>query len=663
MTVAATDPSSHTESDQKMGYAKPGVTLPSPLKYKCTATGEKRAEPCATCNNSNNCMTDGLQIKEPTVDKLDEKSVVKLDAEGGVAACAKGDAAQCGYKPGAKVCGKCGAMATQIKVKDSDSGVGMEREKDEEAYDADNFAKAKVKDDAGEFCDCENYTGVEGGKCEKCGKPMAPVAMKGAFNVGMTAVDDPADEDFTARRKARPKKIFKPDAEKAAFAPGMTGVDHPMADDFTARRKQRHKKRLASMGMKMMEMDDEPQSSVGGLVMSLRQCMSGVVDLYFAAHGAHWNVEGPDFAQYHDLFSEIYNDVFSAIDPFAENIRKLGFPAPAGLNAFASTSPDVSSNSPRELVGRLIRLNGTLLKNLKAAFEVANDIDEQGIANFIAERIDQHQKWNWFLTSSAKSDEMKSLLEEIEAKSAEQSEEPELLAAPAGDLFLCGSTREIKSLTGASPCDDCTGGCVSMDARPDLLEIEAMAEDIIGGKALYSGYADEHDMFAVQVRRKDGKAVEAFFTGDGELDGWLRIPESEVFIKDANVVDINTAVEAALGAVEGKALAIAIGRLDDKEIYVVEVEGADGKSYDVHVATEGKVLSFDERITETKTIEPEAEVEVKDDQADIEAKDDESTDEKSAVLLDEQEELQAVDAQLSAALVELELLELDLDEE
>ena len=239
MTVAATDPSSHTESDQKMGYAKPGVTLPSPLKYKCTATGEKRAEPCATCNNSNNCMTDGLQIKEPTVDKLDEKSVVKLDAEGGVAACAKGDAAQCGYKPGAKVCGKCGAMATQIKVKDSDSGVGMEREKDEEAYDADNFAKAKVKDDAGEFCDCENYTGVEGGKCEKCGKPMAPVAMKGAFNVGMTAVDDPADEDFTARRKARPKKIFKPDAEKAAFAPGMTGVDHPMADDFTARRKRK----------------------------------------------------------------------------------------------------------------------------------------------------------------------------------------------------------------------------------------------------------------------------------------------------------------------------------------------------------------------------------------------------------------------------------------
>ena len=611
-----------------MSYSKPGVTLPSPLKYKCAATGEKLSQPCATCNNSNNCMTDGLQIKEPTVDNLDEKSVVKLDADGAVQACAKGlDVAQCGYKPGAKVCGKCGAMAVQVKIGGADP-------------EAENPVALKPEGDGGDYCNCDNPVATKDGMCENCGKPMPPDAMKG-FMPGMAGIDHPMDEGFADRRKARPKKVVKPDAEKGAFNVGMTAVDDPMDEDFTARRKRRHKKRLASMGMKMIEVDDEPQTSVGELVASLRRCMGGVVNLYFAAHGAHWNVEGPDFAQYHNLFSEIYNDVFSAIDPFAENIRKLGAPAPAGLNAFAPTPTEVTGTSPRALVGRLIMLNGILLNNLKATFEVANSLDEQGIANFIAERIDQHQKWNWFLTSSAKSDEMKSLLDEIEAKSAEQSEDVELVAAPSGDLFLCGSTREIKSLSGASPCDDCTGGCMSMDARPDLLEVEAMAEQIIGGKALYSGYADEHDMFAVQVRRDDGKAVEAFFTGDGELDGWLRIPESEVFVKGANVVDINTAVEAALGAVEGKAIAIAVGRLDDKEIYVVEVEGVDGKSYDVHVATEGKVLSFDERITETKSVEPEV-------------KDEQSTEEKSAA---------SIDAKLSAALIELELLELDFDEE
>ena len=48
---------------------------------------------------------------------MDEKAVVKIDASGDVVACAKGLAAgECGYEKGAKVCGKCGAMAVQQKM-------------------------------------------------------------------------------------------------------------------------------------------------------------------------------------------------------------------------------------------------------------------------------------------------------------------------------------------------------------------------------------------------------------------------------------------------------------------------------------------------------------------------------------------------------------------
>lgn len=46
-----------------------------------------------------------------------EKAVVNIDADGGVTSCPKGDAADCGFT-GGKVCGKCGAMATQEKGKD-----------------------------------------------------------------------------------------------------------------------------------------------------------------------------------------------------------------------------------------------------------------------------------------------------------------------------------------------------------------------------------------------------------------------------------------------------------------------------------------------------------------------------------------------------------------
>ena len=39
---------------------------------------------------------------------------------------------------------------------------------------------------------------------------------------------------------------------------------------------------------------------------------------------------------------------------------------------------------------------------LKRTFDISNEIDEQGICNFIAERIDQHQFWEWQLTATLK---------------------------------------------------------------------------------------------------------------------------------------------------------------------------------------------------------------------------------------------------------------------
>ena len=45
-----------------------------------------------------------------------DKAVVKIDADGSVLKCAKSlGADECGFTPGAKVCGKCGAMPVQMK--------------------------------------------------------------------------------------------------------------------------------------------------------------------------------------------------------------------------------------------------------------------------------------------------------------------------------------------------------------------------------------------------------------------------------------------------------------------------------------------------------------------------------------------------------------------
>lgn len=140
------------------------------------------------------------------------------------------------------------------------------------------------------------------------------------------------------------------------------------------------------------------------LVKALKEVLGNVFSMYVRTHGAHWNVRGSDFAQYHELFETIYEDVYGSIDPLAENIRKLDADAPSSLADFnefdgLSEAP-VSGDSEQVLTQDILDANRIVLESLDKAFEIANDDNEQGIANFLAERIDMHQKWKWQLTSS-----------------------------------------------------------------------------------------------------------------------------------------------------------------------------------------------------------------------------------------------------------------------
>ena len=142
------------------------------------------------------------------------------------------------------------------------------------------------------------------------------------------------------------------------------------------------------------------------LVAALKALLGDAVTMKFTAHGFHWNVEGQDFAQYHDLFASIYEDVDSSIDPIAENIRKMGAFAPFTLPRFIELrsidDAGASAPEPQVLASALLEMNNTMLTSIMTAFDAAMKENQQGIANFLAERQDMHMKWKWQLTASTK---------------------------------------------------------------------------------------------------------------------------------------------------------------------------------------------------------------------------------------------------------------------
>jgi starvation-inducible DNA-binding protein len=140
------------------------------------------------------------------------------------------------------------------------------------------------------------------------------------------------------------------------------------------------------------------------LALALTTCLANATVMYHRTHGFHWNVVGADFPEWHDKFGEIYEDVYGSIDPLGENIRKIGAFPPFRLQELSARATvadgGVMGNDPQTLIADLLATNRGVLDCLNDAFQIANSVNQQGIANFLAERIDAHQKWNWQLSAS-----------------------------------------------------------------------------------------------------------------------------------------------------------------------------------------------------------------------------------------------------------------------
>jgi uncharacterized membrane protein YkoI len=179
------------------------------------------------------------------------------------------------------------------------------------------------------------------------------------------------------------------------------------------------------------------------------------------------------------------------------------------------------------------------------------------------------------------------------------------------NAYMCAVERKVYP-GGASVCDDCPGGCVAEKGMPGLLSVEGIAESMFDGKVLDSGYSSDADMFVVDVQAKDGRAVEVFVDGTtAEVLGWHKLDETSFEQKSAldsmMVIDFHEAADIAVKSIQGSVVAVEPDIFEGFDAYAVEIEGIDGKSYDVFVSLDGEVLGYDKyEPEEAQDIEAEA---------------------------------------------------------
>lgn len=141
------------------------------------------------------------------------------------------------------------------------------------------------------------------------------------------------------------------------------------------------------------------------LVQYLRECLANTFIMYFKAHQLHWNIEGPNFPQYHEFLGNLYEELHGAVDPIAEQIRTLDQYAPtsiASMLAMGAVVENLVNGQPREMFTTLNNDNNILLLTLTKAYEKAEELGQLGISNFLQDRLTAHEKHGWMLRATAK---------------------------------------------------------------------------------------------------------------------------------------------------------------------------------------------------------------------------------------------------------------------
>ena len=524
---------------------------------------------------------------------LNEKSVVKIDGDGTVVKCAKGLAGgECGYQSDTKVCGKCGAMAVEIKMVPVDE----EDTEDEEMTDEDEL-----------FEEDEEEAPMENGKpmlktkgdyLMRSRRRMVPKATRQALmqanqdglyrpvkgeDMGMEDEEDMyyddeeemgmEDEKGLDRRPPRPRPPFPPPGPprgpRGPRKPGGPVMPYK-ADEMMDEEEDMY----MDEEEKAMEMGHRRGHPIYGSGQEGYRRIAREIDR--AGREAGFIRVLGDSDEMYDEEEDMYMDDEDNEYMMDEEGKMYAMPS-------RGAGPMPVYKRQR----RIIRKGDDMMPE--------DEEEDMYMDDEMMEGEDEME------TSPDLEAMRMARLRKLGTKSADVGM----------NGYLCAIDRKV--YPGAtSVCDDCPGGCMAEKGMPGLLHVEGLVEVMFKGDVIDSGYSQDADMYVVDVQTKSGNINEVFVDGtSAEVLGFHRLDDSVLSQKsimdDIQLIDFNDAAEIAVKSIPGSVVAVEPAVFEGFDSYQVEINGLDGKSYDVFVALDGETLGYDSyNSDETAEIEAEA---------------------------------------------------------
>jgi starvation-inducible DNA-binding protein len=141
------------------------------------------------------------------------------------------------------------------------------------------------------------------------------------------------------------------------------------------------------------------------LIDKMKEYLASNFAFYLKLHFFHWNVEGSNFIQYHELFKDLFTDVHGAVDDIAEHLRALHAYAPGSFSRFSELSlieDQIEPCSARDMLNKALLDNMKMLSIISYLDKMASATNEIGLSNFLQSRYEIHNKHQWMLRAILK---------------------------------------------------------------------------------------------------------------------------------------------------------------------------------------------------------------------------------------------------------------------
>lgn len=444
---------------------------------------------------------------------------LSVSTEGEVLKCAKGvDASACGFTPGAKVCGKCGALPVQMKMVPVDEA----EDEEEEMEDEDRAMPAP-----------------------RPARPAGPMAMEDA---GMepeqleVPEEDDEEEEMTDEEKGLLRMLLKKKRKGRKFK----GMD--MEDDYEEEEDMTDEEEMTDEEKAFLSQVNKKRKARG---------LAATTNGFKGMNGTHMTPDGTEMEDMPDEEEDLTDEEKELLATLNKKRKARGL---------ASTS------------------NGFKGKGM--------DEDEMS-----EEMPDDEEAEKQMMLERMRKKRIKSMGMKSEAFGT--------------NGYLCAIERKAYP-GGSSVCDDCPGGCIAEKGLPGLLHVEGIAEQMFDGKVLDSGYSAKADMYVIDVQTKSGSVNEVFIDGTtAEVQGFHKLDNSVFEQKSAQggleMIQFHEAADIAVKSIDGHVIGVEPDSFEGIDSYAVEIDGFDGKSYDVFVSLDGEVLGYDKyEMDEAEEIEAEA---------------------------------------------------------